>query len=138
MPVHGEPVGRRAINNPEVDRLGVTPLVGRHLVDGQVPDFRRGGRVNVAPLMEGPEQRIIATDVGQHAQFDLAVVGAYQFMTGRRYKRLTDELPLGRADRNVLEVGIARRQTACCRAGKIEAGVDSAGVGLICWASPSA
>ena len=82
MPVHGEPVGRRAVDDAEVDRLGVTPLVGRHLVDGQVPDFRRGGRVNVAPLMEGPEQRIIATDVGQHAQLDLAVVGAYQSMTG--------------------------------------------------------
>ncbi len=66
--------------------------------------------MDVLALAERVEQAAVARDVGHDPQLDLRVVRRHDPVPGRRDEGLADAAALGRADRDVLQVGIARRQ----------------------------
>ena len=68
--------------------------------------------MHVQPLVEGVQQRLIAADMGHDAQLNLAVISAGNHAARRRHKRLAHAPPLGRADRDVLQIGVVAGQTA--------------------------
>ncbi len=63
--------GAHAVDQAEVDGLGVAPFVVADVVEGLAPDFGGGGAVNVQVVFEGVEQALVAGQVGHDAQFDL-------------------------------------------------------------------
>ena len=77
-----------------------------------------------------PQLRDIG-DVREHAQFDLAVVGRNQLVALFGNEGCADLAALGRAYRNILQIGIGRREPSSrCRSHRI-GGVDTPGPGWI-------
>src|SRR4051812_47057970 len=64
--------------------------------------------------------------MGQEPKLDLRVIGDQQFPTGARHKGGANLAAECGADRNILQVGIRRRQTAGGGSGLVEAGVQAA------------
>ncbi len=82
--------------------------------------------MDVEPFVERGLQVLIAAHVGDHAQFDLAVVGAQQqVLVAARYEGLSDLAPLLGADGDVLQVGLVAGQAACGRHRLAEIGMDA-------------
>ena len=79
----GEPEGRDAVDDAEIDRLGAAPHVGRHALDRHAEHLARRHGVDVEALLERILQRLDVGDVGEDAQLDLAVVGRDQDLAGR-------------------------------------------------------
>ena len=118
--------GKRALSvqRGEVDGLRLAPLLGRHVVEGNVEDDCCRLLVDVDPLVERPHQRLIPGEVRQDAQLDLGIVRPVEEVTVGGNESLTN-LPtqLG-TYRDVLEIWIARRKPPGGRHRLIEAGVD--------------
>src|SRR5581483_11393469 len=71
----GQAVGRNAVDDPEVDGLGAGALLPRHLLQRDMEDLRRNGRVNVLVGGERLDERRVFREVSEQAQFDLRIVG---------------------------------------------------------------
>ncbi len=82
--------------------------------------------MDVLAAAEGLDHRLLAGDVGQYAELDLAVVRGDQERPGGGAERPTDLHPELRADGNVLQIRIHRRQPAGGGDRLLEAGVDAA------------
>ena len=99
-----------AVDEAEVDDLGIAALLARHRF-GRPAEHLRGGRtVHVDTLGKGPQQRGIAADVRHDSQLDLRVVGASDHAAGRRHEGLAHAAPFGCLDRDVLQVGVVAAQ----------------------------
>ena len=102
-----------AVHEAVVDDLRLVAQLRRHHVRQQAVDDRRRARVDVFALLERLDERLVARQVREDAQFDLAVVRGQQ----RPALAARDECGahlaafLG-ADRDVLQVGIVARQAA--------------------------
>ena len=103
-------VGAHAINQTEVDHLGIAALLGTHLVYRQTKDLGSRGAVHIQPFVESAQQGFVTAQVGHDAQLDLAVVGTGDQAPGRGHKGLAHAPPLRRADRDVLQIGVVARQ----------------------------
>ena len=71
----GKPERAHPVDDPEVDRLRGAPLL---VGDERRVDAEHGGggrAVDVAAVPEDVDQGLVARDVREHAQLDLAVVG---------------------------------------------------------------
>lgn len=64
--------------------------------------------MNVDAVGEGLAQLRDLGDMGEHAQFDLAVVGREQLVAGCRDEGRADLAAFGGADRDVLQVRLGR------------------------------
>ena len=118
----GQPKAGDAVDDPEIDFLGLTPLLRRHLLRRHSKYRRGGGTVDILSLLEGLAQPRIAGNMRHHPQFDLGIVGRKDHPSRRGgNKRLADLAPGLAADRNVLQVGVA--------AGKPPGGGDGLVVG---------
>ena len=71
-------------------------------------------------------QRLLARDVRQQPQFDLGVVGGHEQVSGLGDEAGADLASQRRADRDVLEVGIVRRQPPGRGRGLVEGRVQAA------------
>ena len=117
-----------AVDDAEVDRLGVATLIARDLVERDVEDFGGDGAVNIFVLLERFHQRRLFGEMGEDAQLDLRIVGGHQHVIGfAGDEGETDPPAFVGADRDVLQIRIGHAQSASDRAGLIEAAVDSAG-----------
>ncbi len=99
-----------AVNDPEVDRFGRAPLVGGHLVLRLVEDERRRAGMNVTRRGEGVDERRVLREMRKNAELYLRIVCAQDEVPRRRDERSADGASELGADRDVLEVGIARRE----------------------------
>ncbi len=77
--------------------------MGYH-VRGQPEHPGGGGGVDVRAGGERLEQARVAAEVGEDAQFDLAVIGNHEGVAGGRHERPTDGAPFLGAHRDVLHV----------------------------------
>ncbi len=92
---------------------------------GVDPEDARGrGPVDVLALPERLDQTRVAGEVREQPQLDLAVVGRQEAPALLRDEGTSDLAALFRADRDVLEVGIARGQPTGGRARLVERRVD--------------
>ena len=104
----------------EAKRISWRDQVGRH-----AEDARRGGAVDVLVFFEGLDERRVPGEVRQDPQLDLGVVRDDEPEARRRDEGLPDLAPGGRADRDVLEVGIRGREPARRRDVLAERGMDA-------------
>ncbi len=84
--------------------------------------------MHVAIFREGVQQTRIRRQMRHDAQLDLRIIGGYQRVARCGDEGLADAPPLVRADRNVLQIGIGRRQSAGRRDTLMIAGVDASRV----------
>jgi hypothetical protein len=106
--VGGQAVGAHAVDQAEVDHLGIASLLAAHFAERHAEDLAGGGTVDVLAGGESRQQTLVAADVGHDAQLDLRVVGRDDARARRGDERLADAPPLGGADRDVLQVRLAR------------------------------
>ncbi len=85
-------------------------MVGRDFIHREIENLGRSGGVHVEVVAECPEKPLVAGQVRHDAQFDLRIVGGQQHVAIRRHECLANLAALGRADRDVLQVRIGRRQ----------------------------
>ena len=91
-------------------------------------DLAGGHGVDVEAVAEGLLQRLDVGDMGEQAQLDLGVVGAQQHMALLGDEGLADAPALLGPDRDVLQVGVGRRQPPGRGRRHGEGGVDPARV----------
>ncbi len=123
-----QPERAHAVDEAEVDDLGVAALFGRDLQRRHTEDFGRGGAVHVLALAEGAQQAFVLGQVGHDAQLDLRVVGRDDHAARRRDERFADAPPFFRAHRDVLQVRVGRGQPARDGGRLPVGGVDPAGL----------
>ncbi len=76
----GEAESGNAVDDAEVDRLGAAADFARHVLDGNAEHLGCGHGVDVEVVCERLLQLRDVGDVGEHAQFDLRVVGGDEAM----------------------------------------------------------
>ena len=92
--------------------------------------FRCGYRMDIGAVGKGlPKLRNIG-HMGKHPEFDLAVVGRDQLVALLGDEGGPDLAALGRADRDVLQIGLGRRQAAGRGGGQRIGRVDPSGLGV--------
>jgi hypothetical protein len=84
-----------AVDQAEVDDLGIAALLAAHLLRRHAEHLGRRGAVHVQPVGEGAQQRLVAAEVRHDAQLDLAVVGAGNHAARRRHEGLAHAPALG-------------------------------------------
>ena len=65
---------RDAIDDPEIDRLGLPAHVGGHFIKRYVKHFRGRHRVDIEALAKRRLERVDVGDMGQNAQLDLGII----------------------------------------------------------------
>ena len=120
-----EAVSALAVHDAEVDGFGRGAETGRDLLEGQVVDLRGGAAVDVLAGQEGLLHMLVAGDVGEDAQLDLAVIGVYQHAAGPRHKVGAELAAQLGADGDVLQVGVVGGEASGAGFGLVEAGVDA-------------
>ena len=119
-----EAEGAHPVDDAEVDHLGLPAHIGADHLGEDSEDVRGGPGVDVLARFEGLDQGLVAGEVGEHAQLDLGVVGRDQHKALRGDEGLADPPALGRADGDVLEVGVAAREPPRGRDRLVVGGVD--------------
>ena len=110
--------GADAVDDAEIDRLRPSPRIGVHLGERHAEHLARGQRMNIHPVAEGLLQFGDLGDMCGEPQLDLAVVGRQQQMARFGDKRAADAAAFLGADRDVLQVGIVRREPSRSRHGE--------------------
>ena len=121
-----QPEVAHPVGEPEVDHLGHRPLVGGDVRGVLAQHPGRGLAVDVGLARERVGEVLVARHVGEDPELDLAVVGGDE----RRVRRAGDERVPDppaerRPDRDVLEVGVRRRQPPGRRHGLVEQRVQA-------------
>ena len=124
------PKARDAVDDAEIDRLGLAPDHGVHALDGHAEDLARGQGVDVDAFPEGLLQRLDLGHMGGEAKLDLGVVHRKQLMAGLGDEGAADLAALLRAHRDVLQIGIVGGDAARRCRGQREGGMDPAGRGI--------
>ena len=115
----GEAEGRHAVDDAEIDRLGLPAQVRRHLGRAaRRTSPRRSPRGCRCRRAKACLQLRDVGDMREHAQLDLAVIGRDDLVARRRDEGGADLAPGLRADRDVLQVRIRRGQPARRRRGE--------------------
>ena len=110
--VGGQAEGAHAVDEPEVDHLGIAALLAVDLCNRHAEDFGCRGAVHVLTVGEGLQQPGILRDVRHDAQLDLRVVGRHHPVARRRNEGFADASPFRGAHRDVLQVRVAGGQPA--------------------------
>ena len=106
----GQAERRHAVDQPEVNGFGTAPLVLRYIISFGAEDLRGGGAMDVVAVFKGAQQTFVRRQMGHDAQLDLRVIGGNQFLAGCCDEGLADATAFGGADRDVLQIGVGRRQ----------------------------
>src|SRR5690606_8121786 len=107
----GETALSLPIDHAEIDSLGARAHLPCHVGLADLKDLHRSTRVDVLPFPESLEQLRILGHVSQDAELDLGIVSAHQAIAGGRYEGCADLTAELAPDRDILEVGVRRRNT---------------------------
>ena len=125
-----ESEGRNTVYDTEVGRLGTPTLIGCDLLDRDAEYLGSCSSMDILSLSESFLHMLIAREMRQQTQFDLAVVGTQEQASRIGYHRLADQFaPLG-TYRQVLQVGIRRAESSGSRDGLVVGRVDASGGGV--------
>ena len=116
-----------AVNQPEVDDLGIAALLTADLAHRHAKHLGSGSAVHVHAIGECLEQGFVTADVGHDAQLDLRVISAGNHTARRGDKSFTDTATFRCFHRNVLQIRVVARQTARDRHGLRVMRVNTAG-----------
>ena len=113
-----------AIDDAEIDSLGMAALQGGDLLHRHAEHLGGRGRVDVHMVTEGLAHGVVTGDMRQHPQLDLAVVRVHQHAAGLGNEHFPDLRAQIRANRDILEVRLGGGQTSRGRYQILEGGVD--------------
>jgi hypothetical protein len=99
-------------------------------VERHAEHLGRGLGVDVDPVAEGPGQDRVARQVGQDPHLDLRVVGGDQQLARPGHEAAADGASQLGPDRDVLQVGVLRRDAPGRGRDLVERGVQAAGAGV--------
>src|SRR5580704_14700553 len=122
-----EPECGKAINDAEVDDLGLAAMVGGDHQWRDTEDLRRGEGMDIVAAPESFDQQRIAGVVREQAKLDLRVIGGEQDVAGLNGEGGPDLAAEFGADGNVLQVGVGGGQASSGGAGLIESGMETPG-----------
>ena len=94
------------VDDSEVDRLGATAHLGRHLVNRHAKDVRGRMGVEVLPAQERIDKTLVSRKMREQPELDLRVVSREEHAAFRRDEGLADAAAELGAHGNVLQVGI--------------------------------
>ena len=103
-------IGLLTIHDAKVHGLGAAAQVGRYLGHRHAKHARGRLGMEVLALVEGAHQVLVTRKMREQAQLDLRVVHRQKDAALARRERRLDGTPQLRARRNVLQIGVARRQ----------------------------
>ncbi len=106
----GEAESAHAVDQAEIDRLGITPLLGGDRLRRHRKNLAGGGAMNIHALFERTQQAGILADVRHDAQLDLRIIGTDDAVPGRRDEGLANAAPFDGTDRDVLQIGVVAGQ----------------------------
>ena len=98
------------IHDAKVHGLGAAAQVGRHLGHRHAKHARGRLGMKVLTLVKGAHQVLVSRKMRQQTQLNLRVVHRQKDASLARRERRLDGTPQLRARRNVLQIGVARRQ----------------------------
>ncbi len=102
----GQFLHAHAVDQTEVDGLGVATLVVLHFLSGFVHDQGRGTGVDVFIVAERIEKFRVLGEVGEYAQFDLGIIGGSQQIPLGGREAGAHARPVLSTDGNILQVGL--------------------------------
>ena len=103
-------VSAHAVDQPEVDRLGISPLLAAHVSHRDTKDLCGGRPMDILALNKGTGHAFVGAHVGHDAQLNLRVVTAHDATPWRCNEGLPHPTPLRGSDGNVLKIGIVAGQ----------------------------
>ena len=86
----GQAEGAHAVNNPEINHLGLPAHIRAHQFRMDAEHHRRGLPVDVDAVLEGLEENGVLGEMGQNAQFHLGIIGAEKHLASLRHKGLAN------------------------------------------------
>ena len=119
-------VGLLAVHDAKVHGLGAAAQVGRYLGHGNAKHACGRLGVEVLALVKGAHQVLVTRKMCQQTQLDLRVVHRQKDASLACRKRRLDGTAQLRASRNILQIGVARRQTPRRGDGLVVRGVHTA------------
>ena len=120
-----EAEGRDAIDNAEIDGLGVRALQRRDLVERHAEHLRRRDGVDILSAAEGRDHGLVVCNMRQQTQLDLAVVRVHEHLAGRGHEHIADLRAELAAHGDVLQVRLRGRQASCRRDGHLKVRMDA-------------
>ncbi|CAM3254884.1 hypothetical protein SPAN111604_13365 [Sphingomonas antarctica] len=117
---------RNAVEDREIDRFRPSAGVAIDLAE----QFLRGQAVNVVAVAERLFQRGNVRHMRRQPQFDLRIIGAQQHIARLGDERLADAAAILGADRDVLQIGVVRRQPPGLRPDQRITGVHPPRLGI--------
>ena len=126
----GQTKGAHAINQAEVDHLGIAALLTADLIRPQAKHLSRRGAVHIQPLMKGTQQGLVFAQMRHDAQLNLAVVGARNAPAFGCHEGLSHPSSLGGADRDILQIRVVAGQATRHRDGLSVMRVHASGAGM--------
>ena len=123
-----QPECGHAVDQSEVDRLGMATHVLVHLFKRNIIDCRGSRSMDILSCAEGIEHGLILRHVRYDAKFDLRVINGKQNVALCRDKSIANAAAFFGADGNVLQIWIRRRQTSGHRAGLAVGGMHASGL----------
>ena len=125
----GQAEGPLAVDDPEIDGLGLAAHLRGHHLREETEDLGGGPGVDVLVLGKGVAEDRVAGEVGQDPEFDLGIVGGEDEAPLPGDEGPADLPPLLGPDRDVLEVRLRRGEPAGGGHRLVVGGVDPAGRG---------
>ena len=120
-----ETESREAVGDAVVDHLRDVALAARDLRRRDAERLAGDAGVEILARFEARAQHRIAGDVGEHAQLDLRIIGTQELPARLGNERLADLRTDGRADGNVLQIGVHAGEPARRGDRLIEGGVQA-------------
>ena len=115
-----------AIDDAEVDGLGMGPFFRRDLVQGDAEDFRRRPAVDVLALLEAVDHSRVLGQVSQEAQFDLRIVARDDVVIAfAGHEEGAYLAALFGPDGDILQIRVGTAQTSRRRDHLVEMGIDA-------------
>ena len=114
-----------AVDNSEVDRLGISSLQRCYLVKWHMEYFRCCHTVDILRLTVRLDQVFIARHMGQHTEFDLGIVGIQKDTARLWHEGFPDQTAELHPHRNVLQIRIGTADAAGRGDGLVKCRMDS-------------
>ena len=102
----GQTEGALAVDDAEIDGLGLAPHLRSDHLREQAEDLAGGAGMDVFVVGKGVAEDLIPGQVGQHAQLDLGIVGREDHMSRRCDEGMPDRRPSSVRIGNVLQVRV--------------------------------
>ena len=102
----GKAESGNAVNNAEINGLGATADIRRHIIKRHGEHFRSCHGMNIEPVGKGLAQAVNLRHMRQDTQLNLTVIRAHELVAGRGDERRANATSVFSAHRNILQIRV--------------------------------